>query len=72
MIQFKENTRTDGRTEGRMDGRTDRPYFIGPFRLPPGVQKSVKYLHKAMYPCGFGESPIFLENKSSHLKSGEN
>ena len=21
------------------DGRTDRPYFIGPFQLPPGVQK---------------------------------
>ena len=30
MIQFQENARTDGRTE--------RPYFIGPFRLPPGVQ----------------------------------
>ena len=23
----------------RNDGRTDSPYFIGPFRLPPGVQK---------------------------------
>ena len=21
------------------DGKTDRPYFIGPFQLPPGVQK---------------------------------
>ena len=31
MMQFQENTRTDG--------RMDRPYFIGPFRLPPGVQK---------------------------------
>ena len=30
MIQFQENARTDRRTE--------RPYFIGPFRLPPGVQ----------------------------------
>ena len=29
MIQFQENAWTDGRT----DGRTDRPYFIGPFRL---------------------------------------
>ena len=26
-------------TEGGKDRRTDRPYFIGPFRLPPGVQK---------------------------------
>ena len=25
--------------KGRMDGRTDRPYFIGPFRLLPGIQK---------------------------------
>ena len=28
MIQFQENARTDG--------RTDRPYFIGHFRLTPG------------------------------------
>ena len=27
--------------DGRMDGRMDRPYFIGPFRLPPGVQQSM-------------------------------
>ena len=25
--------------DGLKDGRTDRSYFIGPFRLPPGVQK---------------------------------
>ena len=35
MIQFKENTQTDGkmekRTEGRKEGRTDRPYFIGTY-----------------------------------------
>ena len=30
------------RTEGQKDGRTDRLYFIRPFRLPPGVQKSRK------------------------------
>ena len=24
---------------GQKDGRTDRPYFIGPFQLPSGVQK---------------------------------
>ena len=35
MMQFHKNTPTDGRT----DRRTDRPYFIGPFRLLPGVQK---------------------------------
>ena len=26
-------------TDRRMDRRTDRPYFIGPFWLPPEVQK---------------------------------
>ena len=26
------------RLDRRTDGRTDRPYFIGPFRLPPRVQ----------------------------------
>ena len=30
MTQFQENAWTDG--------RMDRQYFIGPFRLPPGVQ----------------------------------
>ena len=24
--------------ERKTDGRMDRPHFIGPFRLPPGVQ----------------------------------
>ena len=41
-IQFQENARTDRRTEGWKDGRkerrTDRPNFIGPYRLTPGVQ----------------------------------
>ena len=41
MIQFKENTRTDGRTEGHKDGKMDTRYFIGHFRLPPGVQKTL-------------------------------
>ena len=40
MIQFKENARTGGGMEGQKDGKTDRPYFIGPFQLLPGVQKS--------------------------------
>ena len=43
MIKFKENAptdgRMDGRTDGKMDGRTDRPYFIGAFLLPVGVQQ---------------------------------
>ena len=26
------------RPERRKDGRTERPYFIGPFRLPSGIQ----------------------------------
>ena len=54
MIQFKENAWTDGRTEGqkgrRMEGRTDRPYFIGPFRLLPGVQKGDKKIIKNYQP----------------------
>ena len=40
MILFQENPQTNGRTEdGKTDGRTDRPYFKGPFRLSPWVQK---------------------------------
>ena len=39
-IQFQENAWTEGQMEeGWKHGRTDRPYFIGPFRLLPGVQK---------------------------------
>ena len=36
ISQFWEKLRTDGRT----DGKTDGPYFIGPFRLRPGVQET--------------------------------
>ena len=32
-MQFQENAQTEERTEGQ------RPYFIGPFRLPLGVQQ---------------------------------
>ena len=32
MIQFQENARTDR--------RIDRPYFIGPYQLPPTVQQA--------------------------------
>ena len=34
MSEFQENALTDGGTQGGMD----RTYFIGPFRLSPGVQ----------------------------------
>ena len=36
--------RKDRRTDGRTEGRTDRPYFIGPFQLPPGIQKEQKLI----------------------------
>ena len=57
MIEFQENAWTEGQTEGWRDGRmegrkdrsTDRPYFTGPFRLPPGVQKSL-LLSKIEFP----------------------
>ena len=38
MSQSEENFQTDGRLEGRTEGQKDRPYFIGPFWLLPGVQ----------------------------------
>ena len=37
MRQLRQKLRTDG----TMDGRADRPYFIGPFRVRPVVQKSI-------------------------------
>ena len=37
-MQFQENAQADGRT----DGRSDRPYFIGPFRLTPMKAPSSK------------------------------
>ena len=36
MIQFQDNSQTDGST----DKRTDRSYFIGPFWLLLGIQKT--------------------------------
>ena len=41
MIQLKENAQTDL--------RTDRPYFIGPFRLLPGVEKLIKDEKSVVY-----------------------
>ena len=43
MRKYRKNDKIlRKRTEGQKDGRTDRLYFIRPFRLPPGVQKSRK------------------------------
>ena len=39
LCQNSEKT-NDTIPRKRLDRRTDRPYFIGPFRLPPGVQKA--------------------------------
>ena len=39
MSQSQENLQTDGKTDRRAEGGKDRPYFIGPFRPRPGVQK---------------------------------
>ena len=41
MVQLKKTAQTDGRKDGRTEGWTDRPYFIGPFRLPSGVQLEI-------------------------------
>ena len=46
----KYSKKTPGQTKGQMDGRTDRPYFIGPFRLLLAVQNNLKSLRKAL--CG--------------------
>ena len=46
MIQFQEIAWTEERAEGRKDGRTDKPYFIGPFRLPSGFQYQHETTHK--------------------------
>ena len=48
VIQRKHPDRwTEGWMEGQKDGRMDRPYFIGPLQLPPGVQK--KELNRHVY-----------------------
>ena len=38
------------KTYGQMEGRTDRPYFKGPFRPRPGVQKK----HNRKYKTSMG------------------
>ena len=44
-LENSNQKRLDKPKDGRKDGRMDRPYFIGPFWLPPGVHKEkVKYV----------------------------
>ena len=43
-IQRKHLDRTKDRRT-----RMDRPYFIGPFRLPPGVQKGTRFIQGNVY-----------------------
>ena len=33
------STKMDRKKDGRMDTRTERPYFMGPFQLLPGVHQ---------------------------------
>ena len=38
MIQFKENSQTEGRMEGQKDGRSDKSCFMETFQLLQGIQ----------------------------------
>ena len=75
MIQFHENARTDG--------RTDRPYFIGPFRLPPEFQEGIKFAKSenkiqlndvtdfvVMYTQCFGFLIVYFEHLVLNMLSG--
>ena len=57
-MQFQENAQTDGRTEGQ------RHYFIGPFRLPLGVQqyhcKCEQHVKTKSQPSGLAGPPIYV------------
>ena len=50
MSQSRENLQRDRRMDRRMEGWKngwkDRPYFIGPLRLRPGVQKKTTTKNK--------------------------
>ena len=52
--------RMDGGTERWKDGRMDRPYFIGPFRLLPEVQYSVRKQTKT-FQSGAGEDNALVD-----------
>ena len=42
MLSFRKKLIHQSQENFRKDGRMDRPYFIGLFRLPPGIQKKSK------------------------------
>ena len=44
-IPRKQPDRQDGRTDGGMDGSLGGSYFMGPFWLPPEVQKKQKSIY---------------------------
>ena len=52
QMDGRMDRRMEGQKEGRTeDGRMERPYFIGPFRLPPGVQKLLKFVFFTTHFC---------------------
>ena len=57
-MQFQENAQTEERTEGQ------RPYFIGPFRLPLGVQqqycKCKQHAKTKSQPSGLAGPAIYV------------
>ena len=60
MIQLKENAQTDI--------RTDRPYFIGPFRLLLGVEKLIKDEKSVVYTVDRISRLLFGKAKKSLYK----
>lgn len=49
MQQISEfRDQSDREKDGESNGRTDRPYFIGPFPFPPGIQKTGYKLTKVV------------------------
>ena len=44
MPKFRKNWSDSKKTSAWTDGRTGRPYFIRPFRLPPGFHKKGAFL----------------------------
>ena len=51
MPNFRKNLRFNskkmpGQKDRWKDGRTDRPYFIGPFQLPPTDMKTYRWTQK--------------------------
>ena len=60
----RPDRRKDGRKHGTTDRRTGRPYFIGPFRLPPGVQKRDSGTDVFLLILRNFQEHLFLQNTS--------